>query len=456
MRIAQGFWKVLIGEGSLLNHSCLNYPRTPCGVRCERNRPTPAVAALHPGLFSFQPFGLGLLSQACQGFASPGQLGALRPLLVCYNYKFVMTKLLLLSSNTGEGHNSAASAIQSVAKGGGMDATIRRPLEESGCINTALADLYNTLLTRRPQWMTSYLRLIDFLRPNDRDFLYRSVHRFIARFLESERPDVVMSVHPMLNHFLQRFVREARLGIQCDVFVTDPFPPFWHGWASPFIDRYFVVRPEAAEALTRMGVAPDRIEQVPMPVRPQFAPARTTEIEEFRRNLQLDDSSTILINGGARGGGPIARIYQTVRQADSTANIIVICGRNSRLRSRIASMKDPKTRAFGFVSDIHRFIASCDLVLTKPGAMSTYETLACGVPPVLLGILALMPQESGMFAAATQYDFGFSAATFTELDAVIRLGPHAWNRKRQSLARFYRRSCGEEIVERIQPAHVGA
>jgi processive 1,2-diacylglycerol beta-glucosyltransferase len=367
-----------------------------------------------------------------------------------------MTKLLLLSSNTGEGHNSAATAIQSVAKAAGMDAPIRRPLEESGRVNRALANLYNTLLKRRPQWMTGYLRLIDFVRPNDREFVYRSFYRFIGRIMDSERPDILMSVHPMLNHSIQRFIREKGLDIQCDVFVTDPFPPFWRGWASPFVDRYFVVRPEAAEALTAMGVAPHRIELVPMPVRPQFAPAPAAGILEFRRSLQLDDSGTILINGGARGGGPIDQVYETVRRADPAANIIVICGRNTRLRNRIGNRKDPKTRTFGFVTNIHRFIASCDLVLTKPGAMSTYETLACGVPPVLLGIIALMPQESGMFAAAKQYDFGFSAATFTELDTIIRLGPQGWDQKRQSLARFYSRSSGEEIVERIQPVHARA
>src|SRR5215471_18437221 len=99
-----------------------------------------------------------------------------------------MGKLVILSSNTGEGHNSAAVAIHDAATAAGIHASIRRPVEESGHGARALGSLYNSLLTRKPQWMKSYLRFIDFIRPNDRDFVYRGVRRFIERFLDFERP----------------------------------------------------------------------------------------------------------------------------------------------------------------------------------------------------------------------------------------------------------------------------
>jgi processive 1,2-diacylglycerol beta-glucosyltransferase len=365
-------------------------------------------------------------------------------------------KLLILSSDTGEGHNSAATAIQAAAASAGIQVPIRKPLEESGTSNRSLGNFYNFLLTRRPQWMTAYLWLIDRIRPNERDFLYSRVRPFIGHFLDSENPDVILSVHPMLNHFIPRFVKEERLGIACETFVTDPFPPFWRGWASPYIDRYFVVRDEARRELTRMNVDAGRIEVVPMPVRSQFTPATPADILRLRHELGFDGSSMILINGGARGGGPIRRIYETVRRAEPSLNVVVVCGRNIALRDQIQASNDPRTRAVGFVSDIHRYIAAADIVLTKPGAMSTYETLSCGVPVVLLGILALMPQESGMFEAAARYNFGFSALTFTQLENIVRLGPREWSRKREALTNFYRHSSGQELIERILPAHVRA
>ena len=166
----------------------------------------------------------------------------------------LMTRLLILSSDTGEGHNSAAAAIKSTANAAGLTARIRKPLEESTPVNRSLASLYNGLLTHRPQWMGSYFSLIERVRPNERDFFYSHVRSYIGRFLESEKPDAVLSVHPMLNHFIQRFIKEAGLDIPCYTFLTDPFPPFWQGWASPDVDRYFVPTDEALQALTAMGI----------------------------------------------------------------------------------------------------------------------------------------------------------------------------------------------------------
>src|SRR5712692_4245721 len=122
-----------------------------------------------------------------------------------------MTKLLILSSDTGEGHNSAAAAIESAAKSAGFLSSIRKPLEESTKLNGALAGFYNTLLRRGPQWMRLYFRLIDTLRPNERDFFYSKVRPYIGRFIDKETPDVLLSVHPMMNHFIQRFIKEEKM-----------------------------------------------------------------------------------------------------------------------------------------------------------------------------------------------------------------------------------------------------
>src|SRR5438874_11812525 len=126
-----------------------------------------------------------------------------------------MAHLLILSSDTGEGHNSAAAAIQMAATVAGLNVSVRKPLEESGNFNRFLAGFYNTLLAHRPQWMRRYFWLIEHSRPNERDFFYSKARPFIARFLQSERPDILLSVHPMLNHFVQRFIKEEALGIPC-------------------------------------------------------------------------------------------------------------------------------------------------------------------------------------------------------------------------------------------------
>ena len=171
-----------------------------------------------------------------------------------------------------------------------------------------------------------------------------------------------LSVHPMMNHFIQRFIKERQLGIPCYTFLTDPFPPFWRGWSSPYVDRYFVPTDEALQALTASGIPAWRIERVPMPVRQQFLSTRIADIQGLRNGLQLDDATIIVINGGARGGGPILKIYGSIRKTASEANILVICGRNSRLRwkiERIAGPKDPDVRIPGRCASLYCGWRSC-------------------------------------------------------------------------------------------------
>jgi hypothetical protein len=238
--------------------------------------------------------------------------------------------------------------------------------------------------------------------------------------------------------------------------VTDPFPPFWRGWGSPYIDRYFVPTDEALQALTAGGVPAWRIERVAMPVRPGFAPATRLQVQMLRNDLNFDDHSLILINGGARGGGPILNIYKSIRNAAPEANILVVCGMNSKLRSRIEGMRHPRTIPFGFLKDIYRYVAAADIVVTKPGGLSTYEALACRTPVLLTGLRCLMPQESGLFDAAPHYDFGYAARSYDELESIIRKGPAEWRRKRESIPQFYTPDSGDEWIERIQPLHVRA
>src|SRR4029453_18220708 len=97
----------------------------------------------------------------------------------------VMSKLLILSSDTGEGHNSAARALEATAAAAGLQVSVRKPLEESGKVNRTLGSLYNTILSRCPRQMGNYFWLVDRCRPNERNFLYTSARKFIGEFLDS-------------------------------------------------------------------------------------------------------------------------------------------------------------------------------------------------------------------------------------------------------------------------------
>ena len=364
-------------------------------------------------------------------------------------------RLLILSSDTGEGHNSAARALAAAGKEAGLEVLLRKPLEESAALNRSLGSIYNLLLTHRPAWMGLFFRAINVLKPNEGNIFYGPVRRYIRRFLASEKPDAILSVHPMLNHMIQRWIREQGIQIPCYTFITDPFPPFWKGWASPYVHGYFVMTEEAAGALAANGIDRSKIKRVGMPLRDGFRPHSADEMTQLREALGLGEGETVLVNGGARPGGPLFRLVGTVREAAPEATVLAVCGRNDRLRRRLARLDDDRIRTYGYVYDLHRLVGASDLVITKPGALSTYESLASLVPAVLTGIGGLMPQESGLFEAASRHGFGFAVRTLEELRNVVAMGADEWRKKRGAIIRFYQPSSSGDIIERIQPFHVG-
>jgi processive 1,2-diacylglycerol beta-glucosyltransferase len=363
-----------------------------------------------------------------------------------------MRRLLILTSDTGEGHNSAALAIGEAASTAGYRVSLRKPLEESSALNRTLGDIYNLVLTYRPGWMGVFARSVDYFKPNEADFLYHRLSDFIRQFLDSERPEVVLSVHPMLNHMLPRWIKEHDLGVPFYTLVTDPFPPFWQGWSSPWVDHYFVPTREAGEELVARGVSVERIDHVPMPLRSVFDKVPREEIDALRRSLSVE-SELILVNGGARGGGPLQHLVRAVREASPSSHLVVVCGHNERVRKRLEQRRDPRLKTFGFVDNMHVLIGAANLVITKPGALSTYEALAAAVPAVLSGIGGLMPQESGLFHAARRLGFSFAVNTLDELRVVVRKGVSGWELRRCVMPAFYQPGSSRDIVERL--AHAG-
>lgn len=363
-----------------------------------------------------------------------------------------MRRLLILTSDTGEGHNSAARAIAEAAGAVGYQVSLRKPLEESSVFNRALGDIYNLVLTYRPAWMGVFALSVDYFRPNEADFLYRRLSDFIAEFLDSEQPDIVLSVHPMLNHMIPRWIKEHDLDVPFYTLVTDPFPPFWQGWSSPWVDEYFVPTREAGEELVSRGVPAERIDHVPMPIRSVFDRVPHEEIDALKRSLSVE-GDLILVNGGARGGGPLRHLVRAVREASPASHLVVVCGHNERVRRRLDQRGDPRLKTFGFVDNMHVLIGAADLVITKPGALSTYEALAATVPAVLSGIGGLMPQESGLFDAARRLGFSFAVNTLDELRVVVRKGVSGWDLRRRAIPKFYQPGTSRDIVERL--AHAG-
>ena len=103
--------------------------------------------------------------------------------------------------------------------------------------------------------------------------------------------------------------------------------------------------------------------------------------------------------------GPVAHILEEMNKLERPVQVVVVCGRNDDLRREMAvqARKHP-THVLGFVTNMEELMAVADLIITKPGGLTSSEALALGKP---LFVLDPIP---GQEAANSDFLLGHGAA----------------------------------------------
>ncbi|MEO7659430.1 MAG: hypothetical protein ABIV48_07430, partial [Pyrinomonadaceae bacterium] len=155
-------------------------------------------------------------------------------------------KILIISSDTGGGHRSAAQSISDGLdkfwKGGSPVVKIIKAVEESHRVTDKLVNLYNWTLKNKQHWMKYLYWAMNKIRPETREFFHRRCIGYVRDQFEKWCPHVVVSVHPLTQHIFGRILRELNLSDQVPLVtvVTDPCYGFWKGWAYDDVSLYLV------------------------------------------------------------------------------------------------------------------------------------------------------------------------------------------------------------------------
>jgi UDP-N-acetylglucosamine:LPS N-acetylglucosamine transferase len=314
-------------------------------------------------------------------------------------------KILIISSDTGGGHRSAAVAIaaglQKFFAGNSYAVRVVRAIEESHSISAKLVNLYNWVLRHRQHWMKYLYWAVNRFRPETRDFFYRRSVGYVAELFERWCPHVVVSVHPLTQHALGRLLRELKLAdkIPLVTVVTDPCYGFWKGWACEDVRLYLVASEEARRQLIDYGVAPERIKISGMPVHPKFNLPDEHAAQAARSALGLDPQKfTVFVNAGWVGGGNIPEIFRELVRGDLDVQAIFLAGNNKELRAEaetIAGRANFPVKVIGYSEHVEQLMQAANVMISKLGGLTTFEALACRVPIIADATTAPMPQEAG-------------------------------------------------------------
>ncbi len=337
-------------------------------------------------------------------------------------------RLLLLFSNTGGGHRAAAEALR--------QEFLRRNPHHQVFLEDILLErtfwplsegdrFYFWAVTQAPRFWKALYTLVA-QKP-----VYTLLHYAMApvlmprlqRLYDRYRPDLVVSLHPLLNHLPRRALRrwEARHGrprVPFATVITD-LTTFHPSWVDPEVDLITVATEEAQRTVWQLGASPAKVRLLGLPVRAAFCnlpqdPARV------RRELGLDPQRPVLLlMSGGQGMGPVEAIATALATARPPAQLVIVAGRNAALQRRLSARTWPiPTWVLGFVDNVHLWMVASDILITKAGPGTIAEALICGLPMILYGYIP--GQEEGNVDFVVQRGIGAYEERPERIAALVR------------------------------------
>jgi processive 1,2-diacylglycerol beta-glucosyltransferase len=297
-------------------------------------------------------------------------------------------KVLVLSASAGAGHVRAAQALEraftdldaaeEVRHIDALDYTNKlfRNLYTKAyldLVNTT-PDLFGWLYDRLDKpWKSDRLRLA-FDKLNTRP---------LVRLLREYRPEILICTHFLPSEIISLLKARERLAYRQAIVVTD-FDA--HAmWLCNHYEHYFVALDETRVYLTTLGIPAEKISVTGIPIDPVFAQAKDKRAMRDKHGLKRE-RMTILVSAGGFGVGPIDTLIRSLLQLRNKAQVIAISGRNQELKGRldqIAARLAPDSavalKVFGYTTEMDELMAASDLVLGKPGGLTTSEALAKGL-----------------------------------------------------------------------------
>lgn len=339
-------------------------------------------------------------------------------------------KILIISSDTGGGHRSAAVALteglQRFWTGRSVAVRVIRAVEESHHITEKLVNLYNWILRNKQGWMKYLYWAVNKIRPETREFFHKRCYGYARDVFEKWCPHVVVSVHPLTQHFFGRVLRELNLAHQIPLVtvVTDPCYGFWKGWACDDVSLYLVANDDARRQLIDYGVSPEKIKISGLPLHPKFRAPDEADAQTARRAYGLDpDKFTVFVNAGWIGGGNIPAIFRELVRGELDVQAIFLAGKNEQLRleaEELARTARFPVKVIGYSDEIEKLMHSANVMVSKLGGLTTFEALACRLPIIADATTPPMPQEAGTFKLIAKRGAGILLEKATDIVPTIQ------------------------------------
>ncbi len=251
------------------------------------------------------------------------------------------------------------------------------------------SDAYIKLVNKHPAlWGMLYQMTADARTDATMHKMRRSIERLNTRALRKRidefAPDAIVCTHFLPAEILMHEIRRGRLDIPVWVQVTDF--DLHRMWVIPHMTGYFAANEEIAFRMRAVGMAAATVHVTGIPIMPAFA--QPWQRETCAREIGLDPHRrTLLLMGGGAGVGNLEQIAACLLALEAQDfQLIVLTGKNVAALAALQELaRQHPSRLFpqGYTHQVERLMACADLVITKPGGLTSSECLAMHAPMIV-------------------------------------------------------------------------
>ena len=341
--------------------------------------------------------------------------------------------IIIFTASTGGGHNRASDALKQYINKTDPSARVDivDALEEcSALLNSIVVKGYKALVTLTPNFFGMLYKTSD--KPSSVSDLinvvYSQCSKRLLPLIEEKQPDAVISCHPFTAGILAYMKQKMNYRVPLISIITDFIPH--RSYIVEGVNAFITASNEAKRIITKeYGIPEDCVYVYGHPIYERFYEGSGRPRAEVLNELGFDPAKlTVLLMAGSFGVTDILKIYENLVNIDVDYQMIVITGRNQKLYDAFEKMlggdkefetdDDPEllrnlaedsiirilynhgelakeritatfrrttdrnkpTKLFYFVNNVDDYMHASDLIITKPGGLTTSESIACALP----------------------------------------------------------------------------
>jgi processive 1,2-diacylglycerol beta-glucosyltransferase len=303
-------------------------------------------------------------------------------------------RVLVLSASVGAGHLRAAQAVELALRELAPPDAVVKNVDVLTLTNAAFRKIYGEayldLVNKAPHMLGFFYDYMDKPRAKDskREKLRLLVEKLnlssLCDLLECERWDSVVNTHFMPAEIIASLRKRKKLKTP-QMTVTTDFETH-RLWVNQPCDHYTTATDEGAAYLRHWGVPGEDVTVTGIPIHPVFTKAK--DRDECRKRQDIVGGRPVVLQlAGGFGVGPVETIFQSTLAVEMPLELVVVTGKNAAAKKKLEAFKPPKqhrVKVLGFTDQMDELMAAADVVVSKPGGLTTSETLARGAAMVIV------------------------------------------------------------------------